>query len=151
MDINLFSIILDIGIFLLGVMFIILSIYLKDKANRLINNCTASCNGVLIETSEKMRKYRDEDGFTRQEKYYFPIYEFEVDGKKYKVSDTVGNFSHDNIEIGKIVEIKYNPNNPEQCYKKGDIFSKVWLVLLIVGIVCIVEGIGVKILINIIF
>ena len=56
--------------------------------------------------------------------FYFPIYEFEVNGEKYKIRDTTGHTNQNNFEIGSIVEIKYNPENPEECYKEGDFFSK---------------------------
>ena len=106
---------------------------------------------MFYEIYEKLREYRDEDNHNRKKIYYFPIYEFEISGKKYKIRDTTGNISQENLEIGKVVEIKYNPENPEECYKKGDAFSKVWLVFLIVGIICIIEGLGVGLLIKVIF
>lgn len=151
MDMNLFSIIWMCAVCLGGAMCITLSIYLRHKANNLIIKCTSTCKGVLNEICEQLREYRDEYGHNRKKIYYFPIYEFEANGKKYKIRDTTGNFSQENFKIGKIIEIKYNPENPEECYKEGDVFSKVWLVFLIVGIICIIEGIGIGFLIKVIF
>ena len=151
MDMNLFSIIWICSFCFGGVIFITYGIYLKYKANVLVTKCTRSCNGVLNEVIEILRRYRDEDGYYRKKIFYFPVYEFEVNGEKYKIRDTTGNFCSENFEIGKIVEIKYNPKNPNECYKLGDVFSKVWLVFLIVGIICIVEGIGIGFLIKVIF
>lgn len=152
MDMNLFSIIWICAFCLGGAMCITLSMYLKRKANNLIVKCTSTCKGVLNEICEKLREYRDEDGrHNRKKIYYFPIYEFEVNEKKYRIRDTTGNLSLENFKIGEIVEIKYNPENPEECYKEGDSFSKVWLVFLIVGCICIIEGIGIGFLIKIIF
>lgn len=151
MDMNLFSIIWICAFCFIGVMCIILSIWLRHKANNLITKCTSNCKGVLNEICEKLREYQDEDGHYRKKKYYFPIYEFEVNGKKYKIRDTTGNVREKNLKIGEIVEIKYNPENPEECYKEGDAFSKAWLVFLIAGIICIIEGIGIGFLIKVIF
>lgn len=151
MDMNLFSLIWICAFCLVGIMCITLSVYLLHKANNLIAKCTSNCTGTLNEICEKLREYRDEDGHNRKKIYYFPIYEFEVNGKKYKIRDTMGNFSPKNLKIGKTVEIKYNPEKPEECYKEGDAFSKIWLVFLIVGIICIVEGIGIGLLIKAIF
>lgn len=151
MDTNLFSIILICASCFAGVMCIILSIWLRHKANNLITKCTSNCKGVLNEIGEKLREYRDEDGDERKKTYYFPIYEFEVSGKKYKIRDTTGNVSQENLKIGEIVEIKYNPENPSECYKEGDAFSKVWLVFLVFGIICIIEGIGIGFLIKVAF
>ena len=151
MDMNLFSIIWICGFCFGGIIFISLSMYLWYKANHLITKCTSNCQGVLTEICEELREYRDEDNHHRKKIYYFPIYEFEISGKKYKIRETTGNISQENLEIGKVVEIKYNPENPEECYKKGDAFSKAWLVFLIVGIICIIEGVGIGLLIKVIF
>lgn len=151
MNMNIFSIIWICGFCFGGIICITLSIFLKHKSNNLITKCTKNCKGILSEICEKLREYRDEDGHHRKKIYYFPIYEFEVNGKKYKISDTTGNMSQESFQIGDIVEIKYNPENPEECYKEGDVFSKVWLVFLIVGVICIIEGIGIGLLIRFIF
>lgn len=74
--------------------------------------------------------------------FYFPVYEFEVNEKKYKTRNTIGNSTPEKFKIGEIVEIKYNPENPNEYYKEGDVFSKAWLVFFIVGILCIVEGVS---------
>lgn len=151
MDMNLFSIIWICAFCLGGIICITLSAYLWHKANYLITKCTSNCKGVLNEIYKELSEYRDKDGHTHKQIYYFPIYEFEVNRKKYKIRDTTGNVSQKNFKIGKIVEIKYNPENPEECYKEGDAFSKVWLAFLIFGIICIIEGIGIGFLIKVIF
>lgn len=150
MDMNLFSIIWICAFCFGGVMCITLSMYLRHKANILITKCTSKCKGVLKEICENLREYR-EDGYNYEKIYYFPIYEFEVNGKKYKIRDTTGDISQENLKIGKIIEIKYNPNNPEECYKEGDVFSKAWVIFLIAGIICIIEGLGIGFLIKLIF
>lgn len=149
MDMDLFLINWRCSFCFMGIICIALSAYLKYKANKLMSKCTSSCTGVLNEICEKLKSDRDTDGYTRKRIFYFPIYEFEVNGKKYKIRDTTGNISQENFEIGKNVEIKYNPENPEECYKKGDIFSKIWLVFLIAGILSIIDGLGIGYLIQV--
>lgn len=125
-------------------------IHVRHKANNLLKRCTSNCKGVLNEICEKLVEYRDKDLHKYKRIYYFPIYEFEVNGKRYKISDTTGNISKEDFKIGKIVEIKYNPENPEECYKEGDVFSKLWMVFFMAGIICIIEGLGIGFLIKII-
>ena len=151
MDINVFSIIWICGFCFGGIIFIAISVYLRRKANNLIKKCTSNCKGILNEMSKELRVYRDDDGHKHKKIFYFPIYEFEVNGKKYKIKDTTGYDGQENLKIGKSVEIKYNPENPEECYKEGDAFSKVWVVFLIVGIIGIIEGIGIGYLIKVMF
>ncbi len=73
--------------------------------------------------------------------YYFPIYEYEFENEKYKIVSTSGIVTKKSIEIGKIVEIKYNPDNPVESYPVGNINSKLWLILAIIGSLIILEGI----------
>ena len=151
MDMNVFSIIWICAFCLGGIMSIALSIYLKNKENDLIKRCKNQCSGTLNEFSEELREQQDQDGIYHKKKFYFPIYEFEVHGKKYKVRGTTGNRVQEDFKVGEIVEIKYNDQNPEECYVEGDSFSKVWIIFLVVGIICIIQGIGISLLIRVIF
>lgn len=48
-------------------------------------------------------------------KYYVPVYEFEADGHTYRVAGKEYNKYSEWFEIGAVKEIRYNPNNPEDC------------------------------------
>ena len=54
-----------------------------------------------------MREYRDDDGHNHKQIYYFPIYEFVVNGKKYKFRGTTGYFGKENFKIDKRIEKSY--------------------------------------------
>lgn len=151
MDNDLFSIVFMCSFCLVGVGCLALGFYINIKAKDLIKKCNSKCNGTLIQIGEELNEVKDSDGHYRTRRYFFPIYEFEVQGKKYKIRGTMANSSQEKFEVGEIVEINYNPDNPEESYREGDIFSKVWLIFVIIGIVAIIEGIGVFILVRTLF
>lgn len=128
-----------------GLIFIAISIYLKNKTDYLIRKCKSKTKGILKEVGEVVREHSDDDHYYKRI-HYFPIYEFEVQGKKYQTRGTKEAFSKYYFKIGEIVDINYNQENPEESYKEGDEFSKVWLIFLIVGIICIIQGIAFSLL-----
>ena len=143
---NIFSYIISIA----GILSIAISIFLRKKSTNLIKKCTSSCKGVLTTIVEREKEYSNSSNDYQKIKGYFPVYEFEVNEKKYSISDTTGTTRPEDIKIGTVVKINYNPQNPEECYKKGDYFSKAWLIFLIVGIICIIEAV-VVIFIKVVF
>lgn len=151
MDMDLFSIIWICGFCFGGTICIGFGILLKYKLKKLIVKCTSNCKGILSEIYEESKEHRNKNGRYCEKTYYFPIYEFEVNGKKYKIRDTAGNMYKESFHIGDTVEIKYNPENPNECYKEGDVFSKVWIIFLVIGIICVIEGIGIGLLIRFMF
>ena len=68
MDMNLFSIIWICGFCFVGIMCIALAMYIYHKSKRLIEKCTITCKGTLVELEEKMREWRDEDGISYKKK-----------------------------------------------------------------------------------
>lgn len=81
-----------------GTLFVILSIHLRHKAKALITKCTCNCKGILSEVCSELREYSDEDNHNRKKMFYFPVYEFEVNEKKYKTRNTIGNSTQKNLK-----------------------------------------------------
>ena len=153
-NMNLFSIIWIFGFCFGGIIFIALAIYLKSKTDSLITKCTSMCNGISNQIGEIIRETHnnlDNGPLYLKEKFYFPIYEFEVQGKKYKTRGTLEYDAQEKIKLGEIVKINYNPENPEECYKEGDPLPKAWLIFLIVGFTIIIVGLLTGFLISKIF
>ena len=132
---------------IIGVLFIIWSISFKYVNMRLISKCTDRCDGVLIKTNEiEIPHQVNGDGRWYYSKSYVPIYEYEVQGNKYKIKGTNGK----EFKIGNVVKIKYNPKNPKQSYIEGYSFTA-WKILLIIGILILIMSIGFIILSKLIF
>lgn len=115
-------------------------IYLKHKADKVLKNCTDSCKGVLYDIQPIIMEESSVSGSgTVKRKYYFPVYEYEVENIKYQITTTIRHRSKAYFEGEKAVEIRYNPNNPKEAYVIGDVFSKAWIGFLLAGILCLID------------
>ncbi len=144
---NLVSILIICILFIMGVLFIVWGISFKYTTNRLVNKCTSQCKGILVKLKEIKIYHSDSDS----KRWYpiksdVPIYEYEVQGKKYTIKGTNGH----GFKIGDVVQINYNPENPSECYIDGYSF-KLWIVLLIFGIIFIIMTLLFYFLIKFIF
>ena len=89
----------------------------KAKKELCTRKVMAQCTG----------KYRDSDSY----RVKYPVYEFDYDGKHYKVSkeQKAPGFT---AEIGASYEIYINPNNPEEYYHpQADAAEKWWKIFII--------------------
>ena len=55
------------------------------------------------------------DGRWYYSKSYVPIYEYEVQGNKYKIKG----INRKEFKIGNVIKINYNPQKPKQSYIEG--------------------------------
>lgn len=125
-------------LFIIGGVFIIWGISFKNKTRHLYNECIGKCNCILIEIKEiEINHQINDKGRHYSTKSYVPIYEYEVQGNKYKIEGTNGT----GFKIGDVVEINYNPEKPEQSYIEGYSFAS-WRVLQIIGIIILIMAIG---------
>ena len=63
-----------------------------------------------------------DNGPSRTVTYYFPVYEYTIDGTEYRQKSPVGR-SHISVEVGQKVMVNYNPDNPRKVYTKADATS----------------------------
>lgn len=144
---NLVSIIIVCIIFFIGIMLVIWGISFKYKSYHLMKKCKNKCRGILKEIDEIEIDHSNLlEGKLHTTKSYVPTYEYEVQGKIYKIKGTNGS----GFKIGDIVEINYNSENPEECYIEGYSFI-LWIVLLIIGIIFLIVALGFVFLIKLVF
>ena len=78
--------------------------------------CTGKTEGKIIFIEERT----DKDSTARFIRYYFvPIYEYTVDGHTYHVETREYSRDMGKYDITLTYEVKYNPNNPEECLIEG--------------------------------
>lgn len=61
---------------------------------------------------------------------YFAIIEYEANGKKYEIQNTIG--SDIKGKLGKKMNIRYNPNNPEEAFVQKDIGFIVLIIIILI-------------------
>ncbi len=130
----------------IGIIFIVWSISFKYKSDLLINKFTNKCNGSLIKIDEITINHHESDEKWWSSKSYVPVYEYEIQGTKYKIKGTNGR----GFKVRDSVEINYNPENPKECYIEGYSF-KIWIALLILGIIFIIMALGFFFIFKLIF
>lgn len=77
------------------------------------------------------KKVESSDGGTS----YAIVAEYEVNGEKHQISPRISKNMNSLPEKGSTVQIRYNPDSPEEAIFEKD---NTWLIVLIFGIVCIV-------------
>lgn len=110
------------GLFLLGIIFIIVSPINRKKNAR----CSAQTQGMLVEIKRRKR------GF-----WYF--YSYEVNGTGYQLKSTV--CSNEADKIGDTCTIWYDPAKPEYSQPFRYDSDKVYKIILIIGIAALLLGI----------
>lgn len=72
--------------------------------------CTGKTTGTLVATNEQWDYER-----SIRRKCYSPVYLYEVDGKEYKFSPKKYVKNPQVYEMGSLVTVRYNENNPNVC------------------------------------
>lgn len=90
----------------LGTVFIIVGAYHGWKLRSLTRRCTIPAAGILLGFEEKRMK---------SGRLYYPVVQFQADGKSYKARYGFGDAEWD-IVAGDSVDLRYNPGNPEEFY-----------------------------------
>lgn len=90
----------------LGILFIAIGTYHGWKLRAVTRRCTAPAKGKLLGFEERKMKSGS---------LYFPVVQFKVKGKPYKSRYDFGEAEWD-IVAGDVVDVRYNPNNPDEIY-----------------------------------
>ena len=106
---KIISMIIGIACVVIGI-FILVSYFNAKKVQ------TAETTATIIRIDSEVET--DTDGF--ETRYYYPVIEYTVDNKKYekRLPDS-GTTNSTEYKENEIVEINYNPNNPNEISKKG--------------------------------
>lgn len=126
-----------VGVFLLYIAISVERKYLKKK-----ERCTVKGEGVLVKFREDKTTVTHED-YISYITYYYPIYEYVVDDKKYEVESSLGESNRNIVLLGEKKEIFYNPNNCEESYISGEnpnsCLNKIKILGIIFLVIVIVE------------
>ena len=99
----------------LGIGMIIGAVLTKISFQKRGQECTQIVDATIVDLN-KME--RSDDGSTFVS--YFPIYEYQYNGKVYRSGSNVGNLKS-KFEIGRKVQIYINPQKPEKIYENSNV------------------------------
>lgn len=93
-------------------------------------NCTSETDGVVVDFKAKL-------SMSNSDKILFPIVEYYVDGKGYRITSASGT-NRQKLKVGDAVTIRYNPERPKQLLiegynKKTNVY--VCMAIMIMGVV----------------
>lgn len=91
---------------LIGIVFIVVGTYHGWKLRRLVSRCKEAATGTLLGFEQQHTKSGDR---------YFPVVTFSDGTQTYTARYAFG-LSEWDIVAGDTVELRYNPNNPEEIY-----------------------------------
>lgn len=120
----------QIILFILGVLFIVFGVIGQKKRTEKLNS------GDFKEINSKCVDFKEEwstDSEGISSLTYYPIFEYEVDGNKYKYVGKVGTGSRKGL--GKEKVLLYNDKNPGDCLSPTD---KSNIVMIIIGIILLI-------------
>ena len=127
---------------LIGIAVIALACYGSKKNSSKNSRCTAVTEGTVIafEQKEYVENDHSDNPSTYIEKYYYPIYEYFVNGERYEVQSSFGKKTEDVSMLGQKKPILYNPENCSECYISGESYKKVFKIFNVVGIIILIAG-----------
>lgn len=113
------------GFILVGVVVIILGIRKNIK-----------CSGRTVGRIIGVREYQetDDEGFNHY--FYYPQFEYVVNGQIYRGEGNKGYSKSNKIQIGGNIKVYYNPQKPNESFTKGGGF-----ILPFIGIMLIILGV----------
>ena len=119
------NILVGAGFILVGVVVIILGIRKNIK-----------CSGRTVGRIIGVREYQetDDEGFNHY--FYYPQFEYVVNGQIYRGEGNKGYSKPRKIQIGGNIKVYYNPQKPNESFTKGGGF-----ILPFIGIMLIVVGV----------
>ena len=119
------NILLGAGFILVGVVVIILGIRKNIK-----------CSGRTVGRIIGVREYQetDDEGFNHY--FYYPQFEYVVNGQIYRGEGNKGYSKSNKIQIGGNIKVYYNPQKPNESFTKGGGF-----ILPFIGIMLIILGV----------
>ena len=119
------------GLIVVGVIVILLGIRKNIR-------CSGRTVGRIIGVRESQET--DDEGFNHY--FYYPQFEYVVNGQIYRGEGNKGYSKSNKILIGGNINVFYNPNKPEEHFTKGGGFILPFLgiMMIIVGAICIYSG-----------
>lgn len=130
------------GLAIIGTIFMVFGIVLKNRATKALKICTEKTPGTVVNLVATNYEHIG-IGEVRME-YWTPVYEYYVEGEKYIKLSNVGR-DKDSIKIGEEVTLYYNPNNPKEIFiprenisKIASIFQKISVGLAIVIVILLI-------------
>lgn len=131
-----------IGTIIFGIVFIGVAVFLYYKDIDLTKKCTEEVKATVIELEEEYDS--DQEGATSY--IYYPVVEYEVNGKVVKARMNKGS-NPPEYNVNDKVTILYNPNKTDQFIVKGDNSNN--LFMFIFGIAGLfITGYGIYLLIK---
>ena len=113
------------GLIVIGVIVILLGIRKKKRySGRTV--------GKIIGVRESQET--DDEGFNHY--FYYPQFEYVVNGQIYRGEGNKGYSKSNKIQIGGNIKVYYNPQNPNESFTKGGGF-----ILPFIGIMLIILGV----------
>ena len=116
----------------LGVVFLIMGINMNNENKHLKRVCTGEVQGTVVDFYVDGDYYEeddvDEDGKKTGQKVvvdtrrYYPVFEYEVTNKTYSKQSEYG-YDRKRFAVDETVEIKYNPDNPDDYYVPADLLA----------------------------
>lgn len=128
---------------IIGVVFMAIGGVLYFMNNSKIQNCTVEVEATVVDHKIEV----EVDGDNSRTLYY-PIMEYEADGKTMKVTMDKGSEEMEEYMTGEKVVVLYNPNNVAEFIVKGDyssiiisiVFAALGAVVTIAGIIYAIVG-----------
>ena len=125
------NILVGAGLIVVGVIVILLGIRKNMR-----------CSGRTVGRIIGVREYQetDDEGFNHY--FYYPQFEYVVNGQIYRGEGNKGYSKSNKIRIGGNINVFYNPNKPEEHFTKGGglILPFLGIMMIIVGAICIYSG-----------
>ncbi|MDE7301133.1 MAG: DUF3592 domain-containing protein [Clostridia bacterium] len=123
---------------LLGAGLIIGAVIYKNTAEERMNTWPTV---IAVVVGNDRKEFTDDDGFSDYR--YFRVVEYEVDGRKYRATDSESSVSP--YTVGNSVTVHYNPDKPSECiFGAGDPLA--YIVCYVVGGVFAAAGVAVAVL-----
>ena len=120
------NILVGAGFILVGVVVIILGIRKNIR-------CSGRTVGRIIGVRESQET--DDEGFNHY--FYYPQFEYVVNGQIYRGEGNKGYSKSNKIQIGGNIKVYYNPQKPNENFTKGGgfILPFIGIMLIIVGVI----------------
>ena len=120
------NILVGAGLIVVGVIVILLGIRKNMR-------CSGRTVGRIIGVRESQET--DDEGFNHY--YYYPQFEYVVNGQIYRGEGNKGYSKSNKIQIGGNIKVYYNPQKPNESFTKGGgfILPFIGIMLIIVGVI----------------
>ena len=127
------NILVGAGLIVVGVIVILLGIRKNIR-------CSGRTVGRIIGVRESQET--DDEGFNHY--FYYPQFEYVVNGQIYRGEGNKGYSKPQKIQIGGNIKVYYNPQKPNESFTKGGgfILPFIGIMLIIVGVILVTSQNG---------